>query len=73
MMPRRAREVGHNLHDVGSTSPSFPSFDLYLSLHKSPHISSSFAECEIKSRPLDLTNEIDGYEYVTCIDRDLVD
>ena len=33
----------------------------------------SLAECRIKSQPLDLTNEIDGYKYVKCFDRDLVD
>ena len=33
----------------------------------------SFANCKIKSHPLDLTNEIDSYEYVSCFDHDLVD
>ena len=28
---------------------------------------------QIKLQPLDLTNEIDGYEYVMCFDHDLVD
>ena len=33
----------------------------------------SLAECGIKSQPLDLTYEINNYEYVTCFDHDLVD
>ena len=65
MKPHRAREVGHDPHDAGSTSSSFPPFDIYRRVHKLPRVTPSLGE--IKSQPLDLTNEIDDYEYVTCV------
>ena len=37
-----------------------------------PRVTPSLAAWEINLLPLDLTNEIDGYEYSTCFDGDLV-
>ena len=54
------------------TSSSFLPFNLHGSVHNSSHVIPSLVECRIKSQPLDLTNEIDDYEHVTCFNRDLV-
>ena len=48
-------------------SPLIPPFDLHRSVHKLPCVTSSLAKCEIKSQPLDLINEINEYEYITCV------
>ena len=60
MKPHRGGEVGHDPHDVGSTSLYFFPFDLHRSVNKFPPVALSFAEYEIKLQSLDLTNEIDG-------------
>ena len=56
------RSSGRGLH-----LPSFPLFDLHRSIHKSPRVTPSFTKCKIMSQPLDVTNEIDGYELITCV------
>ena len=38
-----------------------------------PHVPLRLDECTIKLQSFDFINEIDGYEIVTCVDRDLVD
>ena len=64
MKPHCMQEVGHDPHNMGSTIARFLPFDLYNSVHKSPRVTPPLAKCKIKSQPLDLTNENDGYEYV---------
>ena len=48
-------------------SPSFMLFDLHRSVHTSPCVTPRFADREIQSLPLDLPNEIYGYELITCV------
>ena len=67
MKPCHALEVGHDPHDANSTSPYFLPFDLHRSAQKLLRVALSFVECEIKSQPLDFTNRIDGFEFITCV------
>ena len=48
-------------------SPSYLPFNLHLSVHKLSCVTLTFTKCKITSHQLDLTNEIDGYELITCI------
>ena len=45
---------------------SFLVLDLHLTVHKLPCVTLGFVGCVIMSQPLDLTNEIDGQEFITC-------
>ena len=58
--------IGPRSHDAGSTSLSFPPFDLHWSVHRQPCITPLFIDCEIKSQSLDFTNSIDCSKLSKC-------